>query len=185
MPGNAPAQPLLSVAIGLHHVFIGTWGAGVLRAPRDAPPFRLLTQLGAGGLRNINITAVMADGEVGRPWVGSFGGGPQRVDVTAGTSIDPVVGSADDPITVAGVVSLGQLASRAAVCGRHRRPCSVSTPTVAMSHWTGTTAGRSESIGPGYVAALLPGDTGRPVGGRRRQRPAPARRRRTLSRVPP
>ena len=57
-------------------------------------PFRLLT---AGpedrGLRHENVTAVAAGDEPGRPWVGSFGGGPQRVDVEAGT----VMPSGGDP----------------------------------------------------------------------------------------
>ncbi len=173
------------MAIGPHHVFVGTWGGGVLRAPRDEPPFRLLTQLGAGGLRNMNITAVMANGEVGRPWVGSFGGGPQRVDVTAGKSIDPIVGPADDPITVAGVVSLAQLPGGRLFAGATEGLFGFDADGRDVASWNGTTAGTQRNHRPGLRRRIAPSRKRWPVGGRRRQRPAPARRRRTLSRVPP
>ncbi len=158
-PGNTAAQPLLSVATGAHHVFIGTWGAGVLRAPRRAPAFQWLAQVGADGLRNKNITAVMSDGTAGRPWVGSFGGGPQRIDVTAGTPTAPVVGAADDAVALAGVVSLAQLAEGRVFAGATEGLFSFGPngKDVALDRHD---PARSDGIGAGYVAALLPAAQG-------------------------
>jgi signal transduction histidine kinase/ligand-binding sensor domain-containing protein len=150
-----PSRPVLSVAATEHLLFVGTWGEGVFRAPLDAPPFRLLTAGPAPkGLRHENVTAVLGSDEPGRPWVGSFGGGPQRVDVEHGT-VDPSGGDTSEPIRASGVVSLAV--------------------TRARNHFAGTTdglyryaedgrqlgldahaQGDDGSIGAGYVSALLP-----------------------------
>ena len=153
-PGNVPAQPLLSIAATDNMLFVGTWGSGVFRAPLDEPEFRLLAPGPAGGgLRDKNVTAVMGRVAAGQPWVGSFGGGPQRVDVVAGTVV-PTGGPPADPILKSGVLSLAV--------------------TQDGSHFAGSTAGlyrftedggnagleahaadRPDGIGQGYVGALL------------------------------
>jgi signal transduction histidine kinase len=127
----------------------------VFRAPLEASPFRLLaTGSAPDALRHENVTAVLAGDEPGRPWVGSFGGGPQRVDVEAGTAA-PGGGDPGQPIRASGVMSLAV--------------------TRAGTRFAGTTEGLFRydadgrqlgleahvpdddgSIGPGYVTALLP-----------------------------
>jgi signal transduction histidine kinase/ligand-binding sensor domain-containing protein len=153
-PGNLPAQPQLSIATTDHMLFVGTWGSGVFRAPLEEPEFRLLAPSpDGGGLRDKNVTAVMGRVAAGQPWVGSFGGGPQRVDVVAGTVV-PTGGPPTDLILKSGVLSFAV--------------------TQDGSHFAGSTEGlyrfaddgsnlgleahdaaRADSIGPGYVGALL------------------------------
>jgi len=153
--GNLPKSAILSLASTEHMLFVGTWGQGVFRAPLEAPPFHLLTVgAGTGGLRHENVTAVLAGDKPGQPWVGSFGGGPQRVDVEALAAL-PSGGAPEDRIRTSGVVSLA--------AGRDG------------AHFAGTTAGLfrhaadgselgldahvdgdAGSIGAGYVSALLP-----------------------------
>jgi signal transduction histidine kinase/ligand-binding sensor domain-containing protein len=150
----SPLRQVISIATTEHLLLVGTWGQGVFRAPLDVPPFRLLTAgPGPVGLRHENVTAVLAGDEPGRPWVGSFGGGPQRVDVEAGTA-DPSGGNPGEPIRASGVVSLAV--------------------TPDGEHFAGTTEGLyrhgadgrqlgldshdehvAGTIGPGYVPALL------------------------------
>jgi signal transduction histidine kinase/ligand-binding sensor domain-containing protein len=150
----ATPQPVLSIATGPHHVFVGTWGSGVFRAPRQAPPFSLLANPGATALRNNNITAVMGTDDAGRPWIGSFGGGPQRVDVVAGTAASAPAGAADR-LPLAGVVSLARMPDGRYYAG--------STEGLYSFDEQGRELGldrhasdRSDSIGAGYVPALLP-----------------------------
>ena len=153
-PGNLPAQPQLSIATTDQMLFVGTWGSGVYRAPLEEPEFRLLA-LGAdgAGLRDMNVTAVLGRAAAGQPWVGSFGGGPQRVDVVAGTVV-PTGGPPTDSILKSGVLSFAV--------------------TQDGSHFAGSTEGlyrfaddgsnlgleahdpkRADGIGLGYVGALL------------------------------
>ena len=79
--GALPSDALKSIAFGPGMVFAGTWGSGVYRAPIDAPDFRLLNMQNASELGNNVISAVMAGEEDGRPWVGTFGGGPRHVNI--------------------------------------------------------------------------------------------------------
>ena len=105
-PGNVPAQPQLSLATTDNTLFVGTWGSGVYRTPLEAFEARLLVPAADGsGLRHKNVTAVLGGPAAGRPWVGSFGGGPQHVDVATGT-VAPTGGPPNDSIRGSGVVSL-------------------------------------------------------------------------------
>jgi len=163
-PGNLPAQPQLSIATTDQLVFVGTWGSGVYRAPLEEPDFRLLAPGADGaGLRDRNVTAVLGGEATGQAWVGTFGGGPQRVDVVAGTVV-PTGGPPTDSILKSGVLSF--------------------TVTQDGSHFAGSTEGlyrfgddgsnlglethdadRADGIGAGYVGALLPaGEDGLWVG---------------------
>ena len=153
--GNPPSRPILSIASTEHLLLVGTWGQGVFRGPLETPPFRLLA---AGpedrGLRHENVTAVAAGDEPGRPWVGSFGGGPQRVDVEAGT----VMPSGGDPgarIRASGVVSLAATRDGTRFAGTTEglyRHAADGSELGLEAH----VAGQSGSLGPGYVPALLP-----------------------------
>jgi signal transduction histidine kinase/ligand-binding sensor domain-containing protein len=153
-PGNLPAQPQLSLASTGNTLFVGTWGSGVYRTPLEEPSFRLLSSTTDGpGLRNKNVTAVLGGAEPGRPWVGSFGGGPQRVDVAAGT-VFPTVREATDPIHITGVISLAMANDGSLFAG--------ATDGLYRFAANGQSLGtdrhaedRPAGIGAGYVGALL------------------------------
>ena len=80
-PGNLTTDALMSLALASELVFVGTRGSGVFRAPTRANSFRLMNMQNTEGLGNNVISAVEATGEDGVPWVGTYGGGPRRVDV--------------------------------------------------------------------------------------------------------
>ncbi|MFI2811384.1 two-component regulator propeller domain-containing protein [Microbulbifer sp. JSM ZJ756] len=76
-PGQLPPLPQLSLVISGQRIFVGTWGSGVYLARLPEEHFGFLNaDSESSQLRNRNVTAVFADGDQ-RPWVGSFGGGPQ------------------------------------------------------------------------------------------------------------
>ncbi len=163
-PGNLPAQPQLSIASNDRTLFVGTWGSGVYRAPLDEPVFRMLAPgTDGGGLRDKNITAVLGRVAAGQPWVGSFGGGPQLVDVVAGT-VTPSGGSPTDSIRQSGVLSFAVARDGSLFAG--------STAGVYRVAEDGRDLGleahdpaRPDGIGQGYVGALLPaGEVGLWVG---------------------
>ena len=159
-PGNLPAQPQLSLASTGNTLFVGTWGSGVYRTQLEEPAFHLLAAAPDGrGLRHKNITAVLGGPVPGQPWVGSFGGGPQRVDVTSG-AVFPSAGTATDPIRQTGVTSLAVDPRRQPFRGRHRRPASLCGWTAAASGPTSMRGNRPQAIGEGYVGALLPAEQG-------------------------
>jgi signal transduction histidine kinase/ligand-binding sensor domain-containing protein len=152
--GTAP-RPIISIATTEHLLLVGTWGQGVFRAPLDEPPFRLLTAGTAPtGLRHENVTAVLASDEPGRPWVGSFGGGPQRVDVEAGT-VDPGGGDASEPIRASGVVSLAVTRGGDRFAGTTEGLYRYAADGSALG-LDAHVQGDEGSIGAGYVSALLP-----------------------------
>ena len=157
-PGSAegfPSRAVLSIAATEHLLLVGTWGEGVFRAPLDAPPFRLLTAGPAPtGLRHENVTAVLATDEPGRPWVGSFGGGPQRVDVEAGT-VEPSGGDASESIRASGVVSLAVARDGTRFAGTTEGLFQYAADGRQL-RLDAHVAGDDDSIGPGYVPALLP-----------------------------
>jgi signal transduction histidine kinase/ligand-binding sensor domain-containing protein len=158
-PGNLPAQPQLSLASTGNTLLVGTWGSGVFRAPLEEPEFRLLATTADGrGLRHKNVTAVLGGTVPGQPWVGSFGGGPQRVDVTTG-SVFLTGGSAADSIHQAGVVSLAVASDGShfagATDGLHRFAADGRSLGVEKHD-----ADAPRGIGAGYVGALLPAATG-------------------------
>ena len=164
--GDAPGRPpraVLSLAGTEHLLIVGTWGQGVFRAPLETPPFRLLAAgPGDGTLRHENVTAVIAGDEPGRPWVGTFGGGPQRVDVEAGNA-SPSGGDPGESIRGSGVVSLAvapdgsRFAGTTAGLYRH----GADGAELGLDAHVASDAG---SIGPGYVSALLPAGDGLWVG---------------------
>ena len=183
-PGNLPAQPQLSLASNDHMLFVGTWGSGVYRAPLDEPVFRLLAPgTDGGGLRDKNVTAVLGRVAAGQPWVGSFGGGPQLVDVVAGT-VAPTGGTPTDSIRQAGVLSFAVTRDGSLFAGydRRRLPGRRGRPQPRPRSARSRSSGRHW---PGLRRRTAACRRRRALGRRRRQRPVPARgRQRTLSRVP-
>jgi ligand-binding sensor domain-containing protein/DNA-binding CsgD family transcriptional regulator len=79
--GMLPQDALMSLSIGPDQAFVGTWGNGVYRTSLQEDAFEIFNMNNAQGLSNNVISAVMATNEDGQPWLGSFGGGPQRVDL--------------------------------------------------------------------------------------------------------
>lgn len=82
---NSPQDALTSLTIGPDQAFVGTWGSGVYRIPMQEVTFELFNMNNSQGLTNNVISAVMATAEEGQPWLGSFGGGPQRADISTRT----------------------------------------------------------------------------------------------------
>ncbi len=154
VPDGAPTQPLLSIAAGPHHVFVGTWGAGVFRAPLELPPFSLLANHGSGELRNNNVTAVLGGDDAGRPWIGTFGGGPQQVNVARGSAA-PTPDAANDRLAYSGVTSLARMPGGRLYAGTTEGVFGfdASGRDVTLDRYE---AGRPDGIGPGYVVELLP-----------------------------
>ena len=183
-PGNLPAQPQLSLATTDHMLFVGTWGSGVFRAPLEEPEFRLLAPgADGGGLRDKNITAVLGRVSAGQPWVGSFGGGPQLVDVVAGSVVaDRRVADRFDP--AGRRVELRRDPGRFPVCRIDRGRLPVRRGR-QQPRPRGVRRGSLRRHRPGLRRRAVAGRRGRTLGRRRRQRPVPARRRqRALSRLP-
>ncbi|KAA9131817.1 hypothetical protein F3N42_06455 [Marinihelvus fidelis] len=156
-PGQLPDQPQMSIVTNRDQLFVGTWGAGVFRAPLDAPGFRIQKRsTTAEGLRNDNVTAVMAGESAGNPWIGSFGGGPQQVDFRTGQVVLP-----DGPLgtlAVAGVLDL-------AIDDAGTRFAATTEGLFSFNATgRGTRIDRTESapspLGEGYVSALLPATDG-------------------------
>ncbi len=87
--GHLTDQPLTSVALSADMVFVGTWSAGVYRSTSHTTSFEWLSSADGNGLRNDNVTAVMATPEPGRPWLGTHGGGPQRAEIVMHRVDDP------------------------------------------------------------------------------------------------
>lgn len=79
--GKLPQDALMSLSIGPDQSFVGTLGSGVYRTPMQEDAFEIVNMNNTKDLTNNVISALMATAEVGHPWMGSFGGGPQRVDI--------------------------------------------------------------------------------------------------------
>jgi ligand-binding sensor domain-containing protein/DNA-binding CsgD family transcriptional regulator len=87
--GYLPAQPQLSVLTSGEQVIIGTWGSGVYHAPLEESAFDLFDgKESSVALRYYIVTSILAGNETGHPWLGSFGGGPQLVDINNGQVVE-------------------------------------------------------------------------------------------------
>jgi ligand-binding sensor domain-containing protein/DNA-binding CsgD family transcriptional regulator len=81
--GHLLDHPQMSLAMSKDMLFVGTWSGGVYRTTSHSTTFELLNKSNSEGLPEENITAVLAMAEPGRPWLGTQGGGPVRVDVAS------------------------------------------------------------------------------------------------------
>ena len=150
---NLPTDELTGIAIASELVFVGTWGSGVFRAPLRSDGFLLLNMQNAEELGNSVISAVMATGDDGSPWVGTFGGGPRRVNV-----IDQAVNAM--PLKRHGVQESGVMSLAGPVDGRLYAATtqglyefSADGTQVALFQYDSQF---SNGIGSGYVTSLLP-----------------------------
>jgi signal transduction histidine kinase len=158
-------QQIMSVAESDGSLFVGTWGGGVYFGRSSGIDVSLLGAEGGTGLRQRNVTAVMATRETGRPWIGSFGGGPQRVDVERGTA-ETLPGETSD-LWQEGVVSLARAAEGVFFAGTTGGLWELEAsgePRRVFRHQPGVEG----SLGAGYVTSLLvdsAGDLWAGVGG--------------------
>ncbi|MEJ2533944.1 MAG: two-component regulator propeller domain-containing protein, partial [Gammaproteobacteria bacterium] len=157
-PGNVPAELLMSLALQHDHVYVGTWGSGLYRAPLADAPFSLLAQERAGAeLLNEIVSAVLATAEAGRPWLGRFCGGPQRVDGDTGAVLSQP--SVDGALRRLGVLDLARDESgklyAAGTLGLFEFDAEGGERQLELR-------GREpeDSPGAGYVHAVLPGADG-------------------------
>jgi hypothetical protein len=89
--GQLPSVPQLALALTGDLIFVGTWGSGVYSGRIREPDYRLLTSgPEKEGLRFRTVMAVLPGDTTGHPWVGTYGGGLQQVNVTSGAVLpDP------------------------------------------------------------------------------------------------
>ena len=157
-PGALPARPLLSLEVHEQNIFVGTWGAGLFRAQVHALPYKLIDgEITGGILPNETVTAIHATNEAGKPWIGSFGGGVQQVDVVKNRMIQAV--DDGDPIFHAGVLDLALSPD-----GSHHAATSQGLSTFSSQAETlefeQHDPAREGSVGAGYLHAVLQQENG-------------------------
>jgi len=157
-----PQDALASISIGPDQVFVGTWGSGVYRTPLHENGFALFNMNNTEGMTNNVISAVMANGEDGHLWIGSYGGGPQRVDLANHRiQTQPV---RRHQLRESGVMSLAGPVNDRLYAGTTHGLFEFTedgTQVALFEHDTDN----PEGIGDGYVMALLQaGDSGLWVG---------------------
>jgi ligand-binding sensor domain-containing protein/DNA-binding CsgD family transcriptional regulator len=159
---NSPQEALTSLTIGPDQAFVGTWGSGVYRTPMQEGAFEIFNMNNAQGLTNNVISAVMATAEDGHPWLGSFGGGPQRVDIA--NRLVQAKPMRLHQMRESGVMSLaGPIDGRLYAATTHGlyEFTDDGSQVALFEH----NPDISDGIGDGYVIALLPaGDTGLWIG---------------------
>ena len=161
--GSLPDTEYLSIASTDNTIFVGSWGRGVYSAPLEEPQFWLLTPAANGaGLQTENVTAVLGGASAGKPWVGTFGGGTQRVDVLTGSSA-PTGRDPADSLSSAGIVSIAASTDGSYFAGSTDGLYRFAADGSSLSH-DSYAADRKDGIGEGYVVALLPDATGLWVG---------------------
>ena len=152
-PGGLASQPQLSIATHANLVFVGTWGAGLWAARIPNADFGFYgVEKPATGLRFANITSLLAGETPGTAWVGSFGGGLQKLDVSGGRFFTL-------PNEPADLASIGVLAITRMSDGRLFAATTSSvlafSPDGELLRRYVHTPGDPGSIGEGYVSALL------------------------------
>ncbi len=161
--GSLPDTEFLSIASTDNTIFVGSWGRGVYSAPLEEPQFWLLTPAANGaGLQTENVTAVLGGASAGKPWVGTFGGGTQRVDVLTGSSA-PTGRDPADSLSSAGIVSIAASTDGSYFAGSTDGLYRFAADGSSLVH-DSYAADRKDGIGQGYVVALLPDATGVWVG---------------------
>ena len=163
-PGNLVKHRPMSVLVTRGTVFVGTWGDGIYRAPLEDRGFSLVgAGSGRGGLEHMNVTAVMAGADAGRPWVGSFDGSVQVVDVRARRA-EASRADRTDPLRTAGVLSLARTVDGQVFAGTTNGLFAVGQDGGSL--WNEAHVPWVEGgIGQGYVTALLPaGEAGLWIG---------------------
>ena len=157
--GSLPDTEYISIAGTDNTIFVGSWGEGIYSAPLEEPQFWLLTPA-ANGIEN--VTAVLGGASAGKPWVGTFGGGTQRVDVLTGSSA-PTGRDPADLLSGAGILSIAASTDGSYFAGSTEGLFRFAADGSSLAH-DSYAADRKDGIGEGYVIALLPDATGLWVG---------------------
>ena len=157
--GSLPDTEYISIAGTDNTIFVGSWGEGIYSAPIEEPQFWLLAPA-ANGIEN--VTAVFAGASAGKPWVGTFGGGTQRVDVLTGSS-SPTGRDPADSLSSAGVLSIAAGKDGSYFAGSTEGLFRFAADGSTLAH-DSYAPDRKNGIGEGYVMALLPDATGLWVG---------------------
>ena len=153
--GSLPDTEYISIAGTDNTIFVGSWGEGIYSAPIEEPQFWLLAPA-ANGIEN--VTAVFAGASAGKPWVGTFGGGTQRVDVLTGSS-SPTGRDPADSLSSAGVLSIAAGKDGSYFTGSTEGLFRFAADGSTLAH-DSYAPDRKNGIGEGYVMALLPDATG-------------------------
>jgi ligand-binding sensor domain-containing protein/DNA-binding CsgD family transcriptional regulator len=151
-PDGLAAQPQLSLALQRDALFVGTWGAGLWMARIPDARFRLLgSDPQTSGLRHKTVMAVLGGPEPGRPWVGSFGGGPQPADVESGTFATPYdPGSA---LASDGVLALARASDGRLFAGTNHGLWELA-PDGSVRAFFQHRPGQEGGLGEGYITSL-------------------------------
>jgi len=147
---DSDVHSLMSLVASNRLLFIGTWGSGVYRAPLEEDTFTLLGNT-LVALANDNISAVLPTPVPGRPWVGSFGGGPQRVNL-AERAVETA--SADPPLGITGVLDLAYASGGRLFAATTHGLFEVGEDGSQLAHYQHDPE-KEKGLGPGYVGALL------------------------------
>ncbi|MCU0988774.1 MAG: histidine kinase, partial [Xanthomonadales bacterium] len=149
--GQLPALPQLRIAFLGERLLVGTWGGGLFLGSRTEFAFELI-EVAEGGLQYHDVTAVFHDDIARQLWIGSFGGGLQGFDPGRQAFLEPP--SREPPFTTSGILSIARAADGTLFAGDTAGLWEVDFPDHRRLH--GAEAGRSGSIGSGYVTTLLP-----------------------------
>ncbi|MGB0514233.1 MAG: ligand-binding sensor domain-containing protein, partial [Wenzhouxiangellaceae bacterium] len=146
--GALPDRPVISLEVHDGQIFVGTLGSGAFVGSRQRQED--YTHM-LDGLRNTNIMAIVPGDEAGEVFVGTFGGGVQRVHVSDGGARE-VVFDPDSPARTFGVTSM--------VRGRDGELYAGTTDGLwriqPESGQTRKFTPELDGLGEGYVTTLLP-----------------------------
>ncbi|MEJ2516165.1 MAG: two-component regulator propeller domain-containing protein [Gammaproteobacteria bacterium] len=146
------AQPQLSLALRDNALYVGTWGAGLWKARiPDTHFLHLGTDRETSGLLYPAVTAVLGGAEPGKPWVGTFGGGPQPADVREGTFAAPFDPSSE--LRVDGVLSFARAADGTLFVGTNHGLWELG-PDREIRNFFQFRPGEDAGLGEGYVTSL-------------------------------
>jgi signal transduction histidine kinase/ligand-binding sensor domain-containing protein len=148
--GQLPALPQLRIAFLGERLLVGTWGGGLFLGSRAEAAFRLI-EAEEGGLQYHDVTAVYHHEAEPTLWVGTFGGGLQGYDPGSRQFLESPGGEA--LFTTAGILSIALTADGALFAGDTAGLWEALPPDRFQLHRA--EPGRSGSLGPGYVTALL------------------------------
>jgi len=146
--GALPDRPMLSLEVHDGQVFVGTLGAGMFvgeRLQRDRYAHI------ADGLRNTNIMALVPGDRPGEVFVGTFGGGVQRVHAPTGHASE-LIRDPESPARNFGVSSMARGGAGHLYAGSTNGLWRIQPDTGDARLFNR----ERDGLGEGYVTALLP-----------------------------
>ena len=149
--GGFASQPILSIAKAGDQLFVGTWGGGLWSGRISQADFQLLGT-DASGLSNEVVTAVAVGDVTGRPFVGSFGGGLEIVDMEAGKA--QALPQEDPAVADIGVLAIVKIGPDSLFLAADRGLYRLDDNGRLLDAWEYREVDPA-SIGEGYVTSLL------------------------------